>query len=331
MTALVVLLTTSSTATMVRSETLSVITYNVHGLPAFLIGDRSGKVEAIAQVLGKLRNRDTTAPTIIALQEVFDPRYHRTLVQMAAPSFPFTTVKNRGGAFGLGDGLVQLSEAAFTRPVRKDWKSCFGSLGLYASDCDTDKGFSYARHEIAPGAFVDVYNLHADAGGDRGSVAARRSNIRQLLAAMNSLSPVGTAVIVMGDTNARYTRTPRDNLNQLLEAGLRDVWVELRRDGEPPPSGRSVVAACRNAPASAECELVDKILYRSGTTVRFEPTSYEVLEAFRDKRGRRLSDHYPVAAKLDVRVTTSPTQLAELAPDARRKPGVARSASVPNN
>lgn len=296
----------SSTAS---SATLSVITYNVHGLPAFLIGDRSGKVAAIAQALGRLREPDGStghASTIIALQEVFDRDYHRTLVKLAAPSFPFVTVRNRGGTYGLGDGLVQMSAAAFTSPTRVDWKECFGRLGLYASDCDTDKGFSFARHEIAPGAFVDVYNLHADAGADRGSVAARRSNVRQLLKAIQTLSPAGTAVIVMGDTNARYTRAPRDNVDQLLAAGsLRDVWVELRRGGSTPGRGRPLLASCNRTPAGPDCELVDKIFYRSGAAVRFTPTGYDVLEAFRDRRGRRLSDHYPVSATFEVTIAAS--------------------------
>ncbi|HXC50031.1 MAG TPA: endonuclease/exonuclease/phosphatase family protein [Candidatus Limnocylindrales bacterium] len=288
------------------SQPLSVLTYNVHGLPPLLIGDRSGKVEAIAELLESLRTPDTSsagARIIVALQEVFDRDYHRTLVGISASSFPFATVKNRGGTFGLGDGLVQLSVSAFARPFRVDWKKCFGRLGLYESDCDTDKGFSYARHAIAPGAFVDVYNLHADAGGDRGSFAARRSNIRQLLKAMQLLSPPGTAVIVMGDTNARYTRSPRDNVDQLLVAGgLRDVWVELVRGGRVPEPGPMMDVTCSRAPAGRDCELVDKIFYRSGSAVSFAPVKYEVLENFRDKRGRELSDHYPVAARFDVKV-----------------------------
>jgi hypothetical protein len=302
---------------LARSDSLSVLTYNVHGLPAMLIGDRSGKVEAIAQGLERLRksaDSSESATTIVALQEVFDRGYHRTLVDTSAPSFPFATVRNRGGTFGLGDGLVQLSAAAIARHSRVDWQKCFGSLGLYASDCDTDKGFSYARHAIASNAFVDVYNLHADAGGDRGSFAARRSNIRQLLKAMRVLSPPGTAVIVMGDTNARYTRSPRDNVDQLLAAGgLRDVWVELVRGGRVPDPGPDMVASCVKTPASSDCELVDKIFYRSGNDVTFVPVRYDVLENFRDKRGRELSDHYPVGARFDLNVAGALSKSASAA------------------
>src|SRR5438128_12692731 len=89
---------------LARSQSLNVLTYNVHGLPPLLIGDRSGKVAAIAQILESLRKPDNSSKgvtTIVALQEVFDRDYHRTLVDLSAPSFPFATVKNRGGAFGL--------------------------------------------------------------------------------------------------------------------------------------------------------------------------------------------------------------------------------------
>jgi hypothetical protein len=118
---------------LARSRSLNVVTYNVHGLPAVLIGDRSGKVEAIAQALGRLcepRDSSEDATTIVALQEVFDPDYHRTLADISARSFPFATVKNRGGTFGLGDGLVQLSEVAFAPHFRVDCGKCFGRMGL---------------------------------------------------------------------------------------------------------------------------------------------------------------------------------------------------------
>lgn len=299
-----------------HAETLGVLTYNVRGLPTVLAGDRSGEMAAIAQAVERLRSPNSFhegASTIVALQEVFTESYHRSLLEFAAPSFPFATAKDSGGTFGLGDGLLLLSQAPFTRHFRVRWNKCFGRFGMYLSDCDTDKGFLYARHEIAPGAFVDVYNLHTDAGRDSRSNGARRDNVRQLLAVMESLSPPGTAVIVLGDTNSRYTRALRD-IDQLLTAGgLRDVWLELLRSGRIPAEGPSLKEACSRAPSGADCELVDKIFYRSGSTVTLLPTKYEVLASFRNRRGRELSDHLPVAARFDVEIAKPAIVAGQLA------------------
>ncbi|HYC57207.1 MAG TPA: endonuclease/exonuclease/phosphatase family protein [Candidatus Binatia bacterium] len=314
-------------------KTLGVLTYNVHGLPAVLIGSRDGEVRKIARILDGLRKPDSFyegAATIVALQEVFAKGYHRTVLNLAAPSFPFATARDDGGTYGLGDGLVRLSDAPFARHVRIAWKECFGRFGLFQSDCDTRKGFSYARHEVAPGAFVDVYDVHADAGQDPGSRRARAGNIRQLLDAMRSLSPAGTAVIVLGDTNARYTRSPRDNVDLLVtDGGLRDVWIDLVRDGQAPVSGPPLIDGCAAEPGGADCELVDKILYRSGDGVTLRPMTYEVLDDFRDKRGRELSDHFPVAAKFDVEVAAQREAAVETAASAFDPP--AELARLPGN
>ena len=63
----------------------------------------------------------------------------------------------------------------------------------------------YGQYELEPGVFVDVYTLHTDAGDDSASYEARRDNMKQLANYINTYSN-GNAVIVMGDTNSRYTR-----------------------------------------------------------------------------------------------------------------------------
>ncbi|WP_037666370.1 endonuclease/exonuclease/phosphatase family protein, partial [Streptomyces afghaniensis] len=81
------------------------------------------------------------------------------------------------------------------------------------------KGFSLARLRLAEGAFVDLYNVHTNADSTDDALAARRANVEQLSDFIQANS-AGNAVIVMGDTNTRYTRTG-DNIRTLLsENGL---------------------------------------------------------------------------------------------------------------
>jgi endonuclease/exonuclease/phosphatase (EEP) superfamily protein YafD len=151
------------------------------------------------------------------------------------------------------------------------------------------------RVEVAAGTFVDVYNLHADAGSAPGDVSARASNLEQLAQAIVARS-AGRAVIVAGDFNARYTRAA-DTMHALLSsAGLRDAWADLTRDGMVPRE--SEVVACSTEPDDPACERIDKVLYRGADNVGLRPLLYEVAGArFVDAMGMQLSDHRPVAVR----------------------------------
>jgi len=301
-------------AAQAQAATFSVLDYNVHGLPAVAIGDRSAQIGQIAQ---KLEDFHTAGglyagqQAIVLLQELFDQGYYDTIMNPATVTYPNKTAKDSGGPTNIGDGLNRLSDFAFTGHLRTQWDLCFGSLDQFGSDCDTNKGFSFARHQIEPGIYVEIYDLHADAGQDVGSRAARRSNIAQLVAAINTNSPLGDAVIVMGDTNSLYTRVAadKDNIDILLNnTGLADVWVELVKGGVVPAPGADNDTGCAADPGGAACELVDKIFYRSGSDVTLNPTSYAVLKTmFSDGSGTDLSDHYPVSAVFGYSLVTTST------------------------
>jgi hypothetical protein len=292
------------------ADTFAVMSYNVRGLPPLVIENRSEEIAAIAPLLEDFHT--AAAPylgidSVVGLQELFFQPYYDVLTDAETVSYPYATDKDTGGPVELGDGLTLLSDFGIDDVVRVQWDLCFGTLGYFGSDCDTSKGFSYSRVLLEQGLPIDVYTLHADAGQDFGSRAARRDNVAQLASYINGHSPAGTAVIVLGDTNSFYTRLGNDNIQSLLaDAGLTDVWVELRRDGIVPGNGDRIDDDCETAPGSGDCELFDKILYRSGDLLRFEPTSYEVLnEMFSDEGTGDLSDHFPVVVVFEYTRTPS--------------------------
>lgn len=312
-----VLATACLAATAAAADPVEVLTYNVRGLPPQVIEDRTQEIAAIAPLLEDYHTPDGShegAATLVELQELFYQPYYDTLTTDETVSYPYITPKDNGGPASIGDGLNALSDYPFSDLSRVQWNDCFGSFGANGSDCDTNKGFSRAVYELADGAFVDVYNLHADAGQDEGSRAARRANIAQLVAAMNALSPDGTAVIVMGDTNSLYTRSGNDNIETLLSGtGVKDVWVELKHGGVVPPAGAAVDGGCDADPAGSECERIDKIFYRSGDMVTLTPVSYAVPDDLFSEEGTDLSDHKPVAARFEVAaVGTTTTTLPEI-------------------
>jgi endonuclease/exonuclease/phosphatase family metal-dependent hydrolase len=265
--------TGASPAAAADSGSFNVLTYNVAGLPLGLgDGDPETNTPLIGQRLG--------AYDIVNVQEDFN--YHAALY--ANDTHPHRTATS-GGA-GIGDGLNTLSDHAFEDFERVDWKACTGT------DCLTPKGLTLARVRLAEGAFVDLYNVHTNADTTDAALAARRANIEQLSHFIQANSG-GNAVIVMGDTNTRYTRTG-DNIRTLAaENGLTDAWVQLVRGGNAPAPGSDALVCDQTSPTD-DCEVVDKVLYRGGDLVGLTANQYHnEWRSFLDAKGKHLSDHYP--------------------------------------
>lgn len=299
--ALALLAVPAASATAAQFTTL---TYNVRGLPPQVIEDRTAEIAAIAPLLEDFHNAGGVIEgidSIVLLQELFYQDYYDTLTDAQTISYANVTAKDSSGPSGIGDGLNMLADFTFTGFDRTQWDDCFGSFGQAGSDCDTNKGYSFARFNLGDGLQVDVYNLHADAGQDADSQLARRNNIDQLIAAINTRSPAGTAVIVMGDTNSLYTRSPNDNIDSLVSGpGLTDVWVELVNSGVVPAPGPEIDSGCDTDPSGPDCEMIDKVFYRSGDTVILTPLEYSALKTEFSDAGGDLSDHIPVAVLFDV-------------------------------
>ncbi|MBV7695882.1 jacalin-like lectin [Streptomyces sp. TRM70350] len=265
--------------------TFNVLTYNIAGLPLGL-GDSDPETNTplIGQRLG--------AYDIVNVQEDFN--YHASLY--ANDNHPYRTATS-GGA-GFGDGLNTLSDHAFEDFQRVDWTDCTGT------DCLTPKGFTLARVRLAEGVFVDLYNVHTNADVTDAALAARRANIEQLSDFIQANS-AGNAVIVMGDTNTRYTRAG-DNIRTLLsENDLTDPWVELVKGGTPPAQGSEALVCDKAAPTN-DCEVVDKVFYRGSELVTLDATRYHnEWASFLRSDGEHLSDHFPHA--VDFSYTVNPS------------------------
>ncbi|MGP4086905.1 jacalin-like lectin [Streptomyces sp. KR55] len=269
---------TGLTATTIPAQaattgTFNVLTYNIAGLPLGL-GDSDPETNTplIGQRLGGY--------DIVNVQEDFN--YHASLY--ANDNHPYRT-STSGGA-GFGDGLNTLSDHSFEDFERVDWDDCTGT------DCLTPKGFTLARVRLTEGVFVDLYNVHTNADVTDAALAARRANIEQLSDFIQANS-AGNAVIVMGDTNTRYTRAG-DNIRTLVsENNLKDPWVDLVKGGTPPAQGSDALVCDAAAPAN-NCEVVDKVLYRGSDLVTLDATRYNnEWASFLRSDGEHLSDHFP--------------------------------------
>ncbi|WP_329269416.1 jacalin-like lectin [Streptomyces sp. NBC_01451] len=260
-------------AAAAASGSFNVLTYNVAGLPDLLSsGNPEVNTPLISPRLG--------AYDIVNVQEDFN--YHAALY--ANDNHAYRTATSGGVPFG--DGLNTLSDYAFQDFERVKWNNCTGT------NCLTPKGFSLARVRISEGVYVDLYNVHTNADDTDEAHAARRANVSQLSAFIRANS-AGNAVIVMGDTNTRYTRSG-DNIRTLAsENGLTDAWVQLVKGGTPPVQGSDALVCPTTAPTNS-CEVVDKVLYRGSRLVNLSATRYHnEWASFLDSKGGNLSDHFP--------------------------------------
>ncbi len=276
-----------ATAAGSTTGTFNVLTYNVAGLPE---GLSSGNPEKNTPLISPR----LAAYDIVNVQEDFN--YHAALY--AGDNHPHRTATSGGVPFG--DGLNTLSDYAFEDFQRVKWNKCTGT------NCLTPKGFSLARVRLAEGVFVDLYNVHTNADSDDAALAARRANVEQLSDFIQANS-AGNAVIVMGDTNTRYTRSG-DNIRTLADKnGLTDAWVQLAKGGVRPTQGADALVCPTTAPPNG-CEVVDKVLYRGSKLLKLDATRYNnEWASFLDSAGGNLSDHFPHTVDFSYTLNSSLT------------------------
>ena len=168
-----------------------------------------------------------------------------------------------------------------------------------------DKGYRTYQAEFAPGIVVDVYILHMDADSDAEDIAAREAQLTQLADAIKA-SDNGNPIIVMGDTNCRYTREKLEDLfigaiNEDERFTVQDAWIEKVWDGVYPVHGSADLVANDKGGSYPypQAEIVDKVFYinNADSDIKLTAQSYTVATDFVDGSGNALADHWPVVVE----------------------------------
>jgi hypothetical protein len=257
-----------------KTGSFTTLTYNVGGL---LEGISSSHPATYTPVISCL----IKDYTVVQVQEDFN--YHAALYDTCDNHLYRSSTS---GGMGIGSGLNQLSNFPYIDWARVTWTNRSGSDAL------TPKGFTMARTRVAEGVYIDFYNLHAQSETTDTALANSRKDVLQLLNYINANS-VGNAVIIMGDWNLRYTRSTQ-NIRELLNVGFNDVWIQLMRNNDVPAFSDTALTSC-DIPTSANCEVVDKVLYRNSKYITLTPTEYLMEnEKFVYTDGSDLSDHWPL-------------------------------------
>ncbi len=278
----------------------SVLTYNVAGLPQ---GISSGNPETNIPLISPLLN----AYDVVLTQEDFDwwtpiagildfVNYHTRLRSQI--EHPWRTDRHPGPeAVGLytearsllvGDGIGIVSKYPFSGEKQHAWTFCFGGVipDGGAADCLAMKGFRVVTMTLGDGRDVDVYSLHAEAGGTPTDQHLQEIDFQELADFINARGG-DRAIILGGDTNLHTDDIHPDGgggadtviWQKFLSAtGLTDVCIELSC---PEPGS------------------IDKIAYRSSSTVALQATGSDFPRERFQSNGADLSDHPPFVATFD--------------------------------
>jgi jacalin-like lectin domain-containing protein/ricin-type beta-trefoil lectin protein len=189
------------------------------------------------------------------------------------------------GGIGIGDGINTLSNFPFDDLDRVTWTN------RADADALTPKGFSMVRVRLQEGVYVDVYNLHAQAGTSSTDLADSSSDVTQMLGYIEANS-AGNAIMMIGDSNTRYTRAGQ-NMWEFLHHGFTDVWIQDIRNGSVPPIGNPLLCGALET-ASPTCEVTDKVLFRNNGFLSLQASQYVDRQDAVDGSGIQLSDHHPI-------------------------------------
>ena len=243
---------------------------------------------------------------------------------------------NNKGIYMMTDGLGFLTRKKYkVTPVVNEekegnnwvrWNSYYGFTDNEA-DGLIAKGFRFYQVELAAGLVVDVYITHMEAGSKEGDIESRNKQLKQFAEYIKSHKG-NNPIIILGDTNCRYTRDAVkadfiDAINADPDLEIHDPWVDLMWDGVYPEFGAGSMMVSQYGEQRGE--VVDKIFYinnaKSACTLTCENYLHD--DSFTYADGSQIADHYPVVGTFVIEGPDDPNGPTEVTiPDAPEKSGI---------
>jgi len=259
-----------------HKETLKMLVYNTHGLPEIFINDNPKKRFPII-------GRKTQDFNISLLQE--DYAHHEELssgfaqksIAIRGPmggtlSCPFCTGSGLTSVFNLPqDWQIEVQNEAY--------ETCSGWL-RGANDCFAYKGFQIIKITTPQLKKFYIVNTHMDAGRRDSDRASRKIQLEHIVSTIEQRE-IKEALIVAGDLNLN-SKDPQDVL--LLEKFKKKLKLNDSFEGYE---------------ISKKWSILDYILYRQGSEVKFKLLSVGEDESFITEEGP-LSDHPALFLELSI-------------------------------
>ena len=216
----------------------------------------------------------------------------------------YKTIDTDGLEFAANKATCSWSEENITA-----FTSSAGGLTSGANTC-IKKGFRHYPVTVAEGVVVDVIITHMNTYSSSGSshINAQHAQLKQIAQYINNLVATNNRpVILMGDTNCRYTRHDFNTYFwSVLNSNLTyaDPWVDFQWNGVYPtyPSKSLMVSDATGTDPDLDIicadtqkgEVVDKVIYinSSNAPVQIKANSY-----LRDMNFSGLADHMPIVVE----------------------------------
>ena len=302
-----------------KSGQFTCATYNVDGLPkkiAFVTVNPDGPgTEGTKKMAAKI-----TADNWDFFGVSEDFTNHSTLVS-GLPEFTFGTYGgnySKSSTDGINLAWRSGKGVKAENETRIKFDKSYGGLTAGANTSIT-KGFRYYLVTLEDGTQIDVYITHMNTYSSSGSghINAQHAQLSQLASYIISHRN-GRPVILMGDTNLRYTRHKIkelfiDTINAVDGLTVADPWIEYPRAGVYPDYPGKSIMAYPTTDSDDDCgpdgqgygyyygEIVDKVFYinDSNSPIQIRATGYLCDKAGYDG----LADHFPVVITFDYKTT----------------------------
>ena len=290
-------------------------TYNVDGLPkkislVTINGDGPG-ADGTNNISAKIAQQNWD---FVGFSEDFE--YHSNLISSLS-AFQWGTHRGSVSSSALyktldTDGLEFAARRATCSWSEENITAFTSSSGGLTSGANTciKKGFRHYPVTVAEGVVVDVIITHMNTYSSSGSshINAQHAQLKQIAQYINNLVATNNRpVILMGDTNCRYTRHDfktyfLDVLNSNLTYA--DPWVEYQWNGVYPtyPSKSLMVSDATGTDSSTDIicentqkgEVVDKIIYINNPNAPVQIKALNYLRDYDNFNG--LADHMPIVS-----------------------------------
>ena len=300
------------TETTVATGTFTCATYNVDGLPQSIsiipINSDGPGSNGTKDISLKMSQQGWD---FVGFSEDF--AYHSELTS-SMTGYTFGTYRgsvsstSSNDTDGLGFATKNTSCSFGSTESWTEFTSSAGGLTSGANTC-IKKGFRHYVVTLANDVAVDVLITHMNTYSSSGTdhINAQHAQLKQIAQYINSISANNRPIILMGDTNCRYTRHDfQTYFWSVLNSDLTyaDPWVEFQWNGVYPtyPSNSLMVSdatgtsdtdiICEN---TQKGEVVDKVIYinKAGNPVQIKANSY--LRDYDNFNG--LADHMPIVVE----------------------------------
>jgi len=291
---------------------LSVLTYNVEGLPWPIASDRPRALEQIGDDLAAMR-ASGTAPEVVVLQEAFTGEARSIAARAGYPNIAFgppsdaarpeipgfapsrDLLKGEGlGAF-VSSGLVILSDF----PLHDIRRTPFPDGACSGYDCLANKGILSAQVQV-PGVAqpVEIVTTHMNSGNPSGmpepeSRVAYAKELDALAGFTSQAGRSGTVRIYAGDFNVGHSQPRLALLMNYIRGQHAKVATAMGREKHSDSCETSRVSCSDGLAIASNVPLVhanDWQFYSSGGSASVVPIARAAM--FRpDATGYQLSDH----------------------------------------